>query len=216
MKKFTWREFALVLAPLFLLLLPYVAGVDWLGLPSKNLRDDKYRHACNVNMRNVGLTLKLYAQDFNGKLPLSTNVAPLSATPTKTSIGWVDALIPYSGGGMPTLSICPASGIDRSFSPSTRNYTTFWFNANLSGIVDNNVTSPTHTLCLGDGNDGSDLSNATYSKSSLPASWLSDTNSPAYRHLGGANYLMVDGSIHWLKPQQVTTFGGRKNAFAIK
>ncbi|MGI8711249.1 MAG: H-X9-DG-CTERM domain-containing protein [Acidimicrobiales bacterium] len=37
----------------------------------------------------------------------------------------------------------------------------------------------------------------------LPASWLNDKNSPAYRHLAGANYAFADGHTTWYKPDQV-------------
>lgn len=219
-RRFTRREWTLLLAPLFILILPYAAGVDWLGLPFKYRRNETLGHACRVNMKNVAIALRQYSQDYDDRFP-ATGTAPMKATSmgsTQFPVGWVDALVPYSGGGIPTLTICPASntiGV-RSFSPSVRNYTTFWLNANLSGVAYKDVRFPVRTLCLGDGNDGKDLTDATYSKSAIPPAWLSDTSSPAYRHLGGANYLMVDGSVHWLKPNEVTTFGGRKNAFVIK
>ena len=102
------------------------------------------------------------------------------------------------------------------WSPRKNGFMSFYLNSNLAGQKKSVLLFSRSTILLGDGSNGKDISDATYSKSSLPPEWIADPNSPAWRHLNGANYLMADGSVHWLRPNEVTTFGGRKNAFAIR
>jgi prepilin-type processing-associated H-X9-DG protein len=111
---------------------------------------------------------------------------------------------------------CPSDSHWSGDSPGGTGYIDYWFNGNLSGVRPSALTSPGNTLLQGDGDDGVDISDATYNKKSLPQNWLTDRSSPAWRHLGGANYLFTDGHVTWLKPHQVTTYGGRKNAFAVR
>jgi len=68
----------------------------------------------------------------------------------------------------------------------------------------------------GEGNDGTDVTDATYSKTSLPPNWLSDRTKPPWRHLGGANYLHADGHVAWLKPNEISTAPGQPHTFAVK
>ncbi len=76
----------------------------------------------------------------------------------------------------------------------------------------------------GDGNDGIDLADAHYSKTSLPFSWLTSTSKPAWRHLKphelwaevGANYLFMDAHVKLLKPEDVSAASSQGYTFAIK
>lgn len=206
-KKFTWREWALFSIPLMMLALPYVAGVDWLGLPFKHRRDEILTRSCRVNMKSLGQALQMYAQDNDNRLPLNTRSSVI------TGSEWTQVLQTYIHSS--SLFKDPASGIPGQ-PPSRSGYSDYWFNASLSGQKMKALAAPQATLAIGDGGDGQDQADARYAKSSLPAQWLTNANSPAYRHLGGANYLMADGAVHWLKPEQVTNFGGRNNAFAVK
>ena len=76
-------------------------------------------------------------------------------------------------------------------------YTNYWFNARLSGRAIGGVGNTAQLLVCGDGNDGTDLTDARYSLSNFPAQWMSNQNSPMFRHLGGANYLFADGHVKW-------------------
>ncbi|RYX82983.1 DUF1559 domain-containing protein [bacterium] len=57
--------------------------------------------------------------------------------------------------------------------------------------------SPPTLILLGDGNDGLPLAR-------FPDSWRTDENSPAWRHIEGANYCFADGHVKWLKSKRVT------------
>ena len=229
-----WRTLTalcvIALIPLGVLVRPYLPRLP----PTWRLdiqRERNRKRGCSLNMHQLWLAMQLYSQDHDGRLPpvvvggtavagwhgIVTNkgLAPFPAY-KGSPVGWADATLPYFYSE--SLFMCPAQfgGATNVLFPAEADYTDYWMNGNLSGLRRNMILSPSSTLLLGEGNDGVDMSNAAYSKTALPPSWLSDEKSPAYRHLGGANYLMADGTVHWLKPDQVTTFGGRKDAFAVK
>jgi prepilin-type processing-associated H-X9-DG protein len=85
-------------------------------------------------------------------------------------------------------------------------------NSHLSGVEEKNIRFPNETIIIGDGDGASPQSTASYAIGRLPQSWRQSTNSPATRHLGGANYVFLDGHIKvkeakyvkWLKSDEVT------------
>jgi prepilin-type processing-associated H-X9-DG protein len=191
-------------------------------------REGVRRSGCQNNIQSIALALKQYQQDFAGKYPLNTvggtgvpgwswipseRVGRLTKAYKGAPVGWADALQPHVGSE--AVYLCP-SAVRKSRGPqSQRGYTDYWFNGNAAGVSQKSVASPSLTLLLGDGNDGADNTNATYNKTDF-SWWISDTRSPMYRHLGGANYLFVDGHVQWLKPDAVKKFGGRADPFSIK
>jgi len=191
-------------------------------LPSPHKRADSRRTmACARNLRQIGLAMAEYEQDAGGKLPPSTvggrNVTGWdisSSDQTGTPVGWADAIQSH----LHTASeyLCPTANMIPSGKPALSNYTCYWLNSNLAAIEIKSLTRPQFTVECGEGFDGIDINDATYSKSALPASWLTDRSKPSFRHLGGANYLFVDGHVKWLRPDEVTHFGGRVDAFAVR
>ena len=101
-------------------------------------------------------------------------------------------------------------------SPGGTGYIDYWYNRNLSGAKQTAIAVPAHTLVLGDGSDGVEKNDATYSKINLPAAWLNDYNKPCWRHLNGANYLFSDGHVSWLQPSKITTAAGQPNTFSLQ
>ncbi len=189
-------------------------------------RENGRKQGCRNNLHLLSLAMQSYLQDNDGRLPLATVGGPtvigwpsLSLTrgaPPKTRpVGWADAIMPYYRSE--SLLMCPAeTGGTNALFPSKPRYTDYWINGKLSGQSKSHLTFPVSTLLLGEGNDGYDISDAAYRKIKLPSSWFTQENSPAQRHLGGANYLMADGAVHWLRREDVTTFGGRNDVFALK
>lgn len=166
--------------------------------------------------------MKVYAKDFDGRLPLTgTRRTGVIRGETRYQLknypaGWADAIRPW--GKSDTIFICYADPLPQNTwrNPALDKYTDFWMNRNVSGVRENEVSFPSATLLLGDGNDGLDKTDASYAKTALAAQWLTDESSPAYRHYGAANYLLMDGAVRWIKPQDVRTYGGRKNSFALR
>lgn len=201
-----WREWMLFLIPLALLALPVLLGLNWRPLnPFFYPRERAQREHCQINLRVIGAAMAQYTRDYDHKFPVASSVA----YGTGISISWYDEMQPYFNSR--DCFHCPS---DTFFIPP--NISSYWFNANLFDTYRHQLYQSRSTLLFGEGDDGKDVSDSTYAKSSLSQQWITDPNSPVWRHLGGANYLMADGSVHWLKPNEVTTFGGRKNAFAVK
>ncbi|MBV9867967.1 MAG: hypothetical protein JO316_21640 [Abitibacteriaceae bacterium] len=156
------------------------------------------RTSCQSNYEVLGIAFIQYAQDNDECFP-AVHGARQAHYPQ--AYGWADALQPYAR----TLAIyqCPAEGHGPVNNPTERNYTDYWYNRRLSGIAQQKINSPTQTILAGDGNDGTDQTDARYSLSALPSDWLTDESKPSFRHLGGANYLFADGHCKWLKPDAI-------------
>lgn len=111
---------------------------------------------------------------------------------------------------------CPSATFARGDSPGGTGYIDYWYNRNLSGVKPNAVSVPAHTITLGDGSDGIERNDATYSRINLPATWIADASKPCWRHLGGANYLFSDGHVGWRRPTEITTMPGQLNTFSLR
>ncbi len=204
-------------------------GFFWANTNRENTR----QYSCSVNQRQVWMALQMYTRDASGKFPRTTFAGPKVAgwkgqfDPNSNGrthllpitkyegqpVGWADALIPYLYST--TLFSCAAER-NSTTTPANTHYTDYYLNQNLSGKQFQQLAAPKSTIILADGGDSTDVSDATYAKSSLPTSWINNRESPANRHRNAANYLMGDGTIQWLRPDEVTTLGGRKNAFAVR
>jgi prepilin-type processing-associated H-X9-DG protein len=194
-----------------LVVLAFCVAVPAIAFPYFARQRDKARSfGCQNNLKQLSLAMAQYSQDYTGKLPVAR-------------IGWANAIQPY----LKTQSLgCPSDTHAPSFLvngqlgvyslTSSGFYNGYWYNANLSGVTKTALAFPQATLLLGEGNDGTDVKDVRYSKTSLPSAWLNDYSAPCWHHSGGANYLYTDGHIKWLKPDQVTTNFGRSNCFAIK
>jgi len=136
----------------------------------------------------------MYSQDYGEKLP------PVIFG-TKT-VGWVNGLQPYLKNYQ--VFQCPFEPNPAQDNPHLSGFTDYWLNSNVAGLQDKKLKNVDHLIMLGDGDGGSPESTASYAINHLPASWLQSSDSPAKRHLGGANYAFADGHVKWLKPEQIT------------
>ena len=135
------------------------------------------------NLKQIALGFAQYTQDYTEKLPPAKNAKG----------GWADLIFPYVKSTQ--IFQCPA---DESNADKTSDY---FFNARLSGVSMEKIPSPTLTISMGDG-----LSDQSFDAhlSQLPATWLHDSGSPAFRHLDGAHYAFADGHAKWFKPEKIT------------
>jgi prepilin-type processing-associated H-X9-DG protein len=192
------------------------------------IRKGPYSQSCPSNLKQIGWAFMIYSQDYNGRFP-PAQIGGLTTDPSQygdTPVGWADALhqnmmnTPYHCREGPNPNIYAWSKIR----PPQSGYTDYWFNGNLSAVRRTDLAHPQATLLAGEGNDGTEVTNATYSKTNLPPLWLVDANKPPSRHgegliwhrVNGANYLYADGHVSWLEPDQVVSNFGRANCFSIK
>ena len=146
-------------------------------------RDNDRPRSCISNLKQISLGLLQYTQDYDDKLP-----------PAKNSVGgWGQLVQPYAKSYW--VFQCPSDNKD------TDKTTDYFFNARLSGVSLAKLAAPTLTIALGDGAPDQPFDAHL---SQLPATWLQNSNSPAHRHLDGANYAFADGHVKWFKPENIT------------
>jgi prepilin-type N-terminal cleavage/methylation domain-containing protein/prepilin-type processing-associated H-X9-DG protein len=204
---FTLTELNVVLAILLIL--------AWVLLPVMSRSPEgAQRSSCQSNLKRMGLAQLQYLQDYDAQYP------PITGSADGAFYGWADSYQPY----LKNLAIyqCPAEVNTRSGSdPRAKGYTDYWMNARLSGIEAQDVRHRERTLIFGDGNDGTELTNARYAIATLPmrryfidsppAHWLQRRGRPLYSHLEGANYAFADGHVKWLQPDMIKNQSSRQN-----
>ncbi len=189
-----WRNWSWPVRILSGVFVGLVAGAFLLPVFSRSDPPGR-RSSCQSNLKQIGLAFAQYTQDYDEKFP------PVAAQ--GSAYGWADLLQPYTKSTR--IFQCPAQGDNGQTDPHLAGYTDYWFNARLSKRALKNISNPATLIAGGDGNDGTDLTNARYSISALPPQWIHDTHSPLYRHQGTSNYLFADGHV---KAQQATSLSG--------
>jgi prepilin-type processing-associated H-X9-DG protein len=150
------------------------------------------KSSCMQRHKAISIAVMQYQVDYAKQFPVVSSGGNF--------YGWSDALQPYLGDHRAPVRQCPQEFMEEIGSePRKSGYTDFWFNGNLNGAPVARLTEPTQTILLGDGNDGTDQTDARYSLSGLPPRWIQNPDSPAYRHLGGSNFAFADGHIKWLR-----------------
>lgn len=205
-----------------LALLGAVLGGIWLIMWPVLVRfQENLNHSsCMSNLKQVGLGTFQYLQDYDERMPL-VDANDTSIT-ERAPLGWADAIQPYIRSQRvywctERVKRHERDGKDRQ--PGEKDYTDYWYNRQLSGVETKKFVSPAYTIILcGEGNDGTDATNARYSLWQIPNVWRTNTNSPLHRHLAGSSYVYADGHVKWMKPQRVDTgkVGDLNGTFAFQ
>ena len=98
---------------------------------------------------------------------------------------------------------CPADEHLSNPDATQSGFTDYWFNANLNARNLNKLHHPTNVFLLGEGNDGSDGTDARYNRDVLPQRWIDNAKSPCWRHHDTGNYLFADGHVKALAPDKI-------------
>lgn len=194
--KLSRREWALFLFPCAILLFSHLdkfrtLDSSRLGMalnPFARARENARRSSCQSNLKQLGLGMLQYLQDYDSKFPVNT-------TPTQN---WVHLINPYTK-SCPILH-CPTDSFAATMIPS------YWMNGNLNdkggrGVSLRIVDKPERTFLYGDWDAKSARSPFTLDEKSWNAS-----SSYANRHLYGANYAFTDGHVKWYLSDDIHAF----------
>jgi prepilin-type processing-associated H-X9-DG protein len=160
---------------------------------------------CQSHLKQIGLAFLQYAQDYNDRLPPVSFQNPKFRQTAVPRYGWADAIRPYVL--HMTVMQCPSEPFFGSVADSDsthRNFTDYYMNRNLSCIRDNKIEEPAIVVLCGEGNDGTDNTDARYALGGIPVRWRLNEKSPAYRHGGTGNYLFADGHVFSHRPQIIS------------
>ncbi len=112
-------------------------------------REQGRRVSCLSNMRQIGLALMAYTQDYDDKHPASATVAPFTGTAFVTNIGWAGQVYPL----VKNVSVfhCPDDATDDTpgtpTSPAA--VVSYALNLNLEGAsAQSALTAPSRTVLL--------------------------------------------------------------------
>ena len=189
-------------------------------------RENARRSSCQSNLKQIGLGLFQYLQDYDERFPQVIGTVPYSVGGPPT--GWADSIQPY----LKSLQIyqCPSETTpptnDAGSAASTTSYSDYFYNAQLSwngtnyrtGISQAALESSSLTISLGDGNGATGNSTARFRTIGGDATNgcignTTDTQPPqpaaaglagtlcggGERHLEGMNLAFTDGHVKWYK-----------------
>lgn len=199
-------------------------------------RENARRASCQSNLKQIGLGIMQYTQDYDEKYPLVIQAAAGTATPNHPR-GWADAIQPYlkstqlfqcpSETGSPDIATTGA--FIGQVDPNAYQYTDYWFNEILTEKSQAAVVAVSLTVMNGDGTGGTSSSNTGVGAHRYDGCNVnSSTNCAAYngttdayitglsggahgRHLDGMNFAFADGHVKWYKGDKVagsTTING--------
>lgn len=189
-------------------------------------RENARRASCMSNLKQIGLGIMQYTQDYDETLPRAVLNGAADAD-ENNPYGWADALQPYVKSTQ--LFQCPSEKRDPKTGTSGKfngkpdptagtyggaNYTDYWINAEAQGKSESVIEYPAQTVLVGDG--GGLTASARYQSNgqfTQRTNSLSDCgprqeSTPHYailpdnantRHLDGTTVAFADGHVKWLK-----------------
>lgn len=166
-------------------------------------RENARRASCMSNLKQIGLGIMQYSQDYDEKFPLWLADTNGNAYRDGAEQGWAMLIQPYVKSTQifqcPSDSTAaPANGADGG---GFSDYMSNLYDINLfTGMV--GLIAPTQTVLASDGYpfDSSSSFGGTSGWVPTPDNGQQDYY---HRHLGGDNFLFCDGHVKWLKPELV-------------
>ncbi len=188
-------------------------------------RENARRSSCQSNLKQIGLGLLQYNQDYDEKFPVTGGQATAAGQTTSLAsgaVGWANQIQPYIKSAQ--ILQCPSDTGAPGGNPNASGYTDYWINANVDAQSSASFTYVSNTLLNGDGIG--DPANAEGNFSASPYScvysggtgntwnylknWLTQVNGTttapigSAKHLEGANYSFADGHVKWLRPTKIS------------
>jgi prepilin-type N-terminal cleavage/methylation domain-containing protein/prepilin-type processing-associated H-X9-DG protein len=185
-------------------------------------RENARRASCQSNLKQIGLGIMQYSQDYDEKYPMHTG----NNLNTSTGYMWYGAVQPYLKSAQ--IFQCPSETNPPDTSTLNHDqYSDYFYNSMLANHSQAALEETARSIMMGDSGPSSSTNDPTHSSimdgcnnddrdtdgNGLSASAgctsggfaLIDNGgrvgayNPAQRHLEGANYGFADGHVKWLK-----------------
>lgn len=185
-------------------------------------RENARRTSCSSNLKQIGLAMIQYTQDYDERLPRND---------TTTNVGtWVDILYPYTKSDQ--IFVCPSDTAPYTMTGGSGRKTSYLINqiyledpnqalfeANVSGVTPANIASvqdASGTITAGDGAGHYQVYPATgvttvaQNLTADPPTFGDGGSRGEFvgRHLGTANWLFFDGHVKSLRIDTVAKQSG--------
>jgi prepilin-type N-terminal cleavage/methylation domain-containing protein/prepilin-type processing-associated H-X9-DG protein len=166
-------------------------------------RENARRASCLSNIKNLGLAVMMYTQDYDERMPRTTTCGSATLETGKTtgsSCGdgqylhlWQHVIYPYVKNPQAYLDASASVTWDGSYT----GHMAFGYNLGLSGTALAGIPRPSETILIGDSFYDGVSTSSTYSPNSYlltPYSGdLPNASLPDARHLDTFNMVYVDG-----------------------
>lgn len=183
-------------------------------------RENARRASCQSNLRQIGLGVFQYTQDYDERFPVrlvnATGSPPVSnGANASNPFGWADALQPYLKSTQifqcPSETGAPTPATSGAFSgqadPTATGYTDYWFNSRLSGQSQAVLDSVSQIVMNGDGNgnpsyywyNGCNVNGDDSNECDPAINGIMGLGRAHSRHLDGGNFVFADGHVKWYR-----------------
>ena len=183
-------------------------------------RENARRASCQSNLKQIGLGIKQYTQDYDEKFPgyytdLNASNSYTTSDPivANSDKGWTEMIEPYLKSKQ--IFQCPSESTPPPAATSNgTGYSDYFMNSfvggsaigvlgqpTIGGINEAALTATALTILVGDG--------GAFASENQLGSWPFDNNDPGRyrRHLGGNNFCFTDGHVKWYRPEKAFTDG---------
>jgi prepilin-type N-terminal cleavage/methylation domain-containing protein/prepilin-type processing-associated H-X9-DG protein len=193
-------------------------------------RENARRSACQSNLKQIGLGVAMYVQDYDERFPFQISQSVAAYATSKNS--WIPKLTPYIKGRM--VFACPSGELAAGAEPtgdSDNSYFASAFIISMCAVFNStnnpspwvtslvNVVSPSAVAMLAETcsrSENSTLRPRMQTATSCPNHKMEDCCQATYHlaHFEGSNLLYVDGHVKWLKKTLIDgkVFGGISSA----
>ena len=168
-------------------------------------RENARKSSCQSNLKQLGLGLIQYNQDYDEKFP-QTGAATVNAADS----GWAYQIQPYMKSTQ--LLQCPSEPLPPVLTGAA-GYNDYWFNTKLVGANLSILNASALTIMAGDGSNGAAnyVNDGGGNDTDAAGTLATLPDASAQRHLEFANYLFTDGHVKALKGNSTTQAAGILN-----